>query len=245
MKIDGITFENVTHSLGGSPVLLDISLDVNFGEFLAIIGPSGSGKTTLLNLLVGALAPDIGRIYFGGEDARKFIQLHPGRVAFVPQMPNLISGSVIENIALGVKQENVNLSRVSNLIQLVKLESWAESLECGLETILDKGSMSGGQVQRLAIARALYSSPSILIMDEPTSALDAETEHFITEQIKSLKGETTLIVVAHRLSTIEDADRVIYVEKGRIQGQGKFDALRKSIPELERAAQLFTLRSTT
>jgi ABC-type multidrug transport system fused ATPase/permease subunit len=221
-------------------VLQDINLEIREGETIAIGGPSGAGKSTLVDLLLGLYSPISGTIEVSGVAPQLAIKAWPGAVAYVPQNVSLISGSIAENIALGYSKKDIDLARVRECLDISQLTEYIESLPEGVETKVGESSlkMSGGQLQRLGIARAIYTEPKMLVLDEATSALDGETEAEITDAIYSLKGRTTLIIIAHRLSTIMNADLVVYMQDGIIRSQGKFEEVRASTPDFDRQAQL-------
>ncbi len=233
---------NFRHSGAETPTLVDISMDVPSGSFVAIAGPSGAGKTTLVDVVLGLLAPDSGRVLIEGQDPVSIRARHIGSVAYVPQRPGLVSGTIAENIALGVPSEAIDRERVDECIRQSQLSSFVADLANGIDTDLGKHShaLSGGQTQRMGLARALYHKPRLLVLDEATSALDAQTEADISESIRDLAQTTTLIVIAHRLSTIQHADCVYAMEDGRIVGSGTFLEVRKTVPMIEQYVQLMS-----
>lgn len=224
-----------------SPVIDKVTLEIESGQSIALIGPSGAGKTTLINLLMGFLEPTAGEIFIQGLSPKTYIETHPGSVAYVPQFPALIRGSLAENVALGVSKADLNADHLRNAIEIAQLGSWVNQLAKGVDTPLSAGSLSGGQIQRVGIARALYTGPKLLVLDEPTGSLDGQTEESLTKALKQSIPEVTTVTVAHRLSTIEDADLVCYLVNGRVEGRGSLDYLRSTIPAVERLAQQFTL----
>lgn len=224
------------------PILTDLSFSIESGSKFAIVGPSGSGKTTLFNLILGFEEPTHGNVKIGGLAPGELINSHPGIIGYVPQKPHLISATFSENITLSHTAE-VGLSEISNAIQLAGLIDVQNRLEFGSKTFLepDSSSLSGGEIQRLGLARALLRKPKILLLDEATSALDAETEESINQSLNSLRGKVTTIVIAHRLSTIQDADKILYLDHGVIQGIGTFTELTKQVPGFARAVKLMML----
>lgn len=223
--------------------LQGISLDIRPGAFVALVGPSGSGKTTLADLILGLHSNFVGDVSFDGMPAQELRGLQPGVVGYVPQRPGLVSGTLVDNIALGIPADEVNESEVSAALDMAELASFVNQLPRGIHSELGKQSesLSGGQVQRIGLARALYHRPRLLVLDEATSALDAETEATISKTIRKLLKNTTVIVIAHRLSTIQDADRVFVVRDGRITAQGTFPEVRKLDPGVERYVQLMRI----
>jgi ABC-type multidrug transport system fused ATPase/permease subunit len=174
---------------------------------------------------------------------KEFISLNPGKLAYVPQEISLFDGSLFENLALGLDSNLITEETVWNALNAADLSDFVNDLpEKIYSNIGESGSrLSGGQRQRLGIARSLLTNPKILILDEATSALDGETEQSITDKLLKLRSSTTLIVIAHRLSTVMNADRVIYLEDGALLAQGSFEAVRNSVPNFDRQAQLMGL----
>lgn len=226
-----------------SEVIKGISLSVAPGEFCALVGPSGAGKSTLIDLIIGVQTPTTGTILVSGKDPQSAIELWPGSVGFVPQDVEIIQGSVLENICLGYDPNEFDIQAAENALRMANLSEYVSSLPNGIHETLGDGRvrMSGGQKQRLGIARALYTTPKLIIFDEATSALDSESEEKIAQVIKSLHGEVTVLVVAHRLSTVRTADNVVYIDGGKISGQGSFDQLKKSLPAFDVQAKLMGL----
>ena len=213
----------------------DFSLDIKRGEFIGLIGPSGSGKTTLVDLLLGILQINSGQIKISGTSPTEAINKWPGALSYVPQDVFLIEGSILENVTLGYDFEDIEISRVENCLRQAELWDFVQSLPLGLKSeVGERGSrLSGGQRQRLGIARSLYTNPKLLILDEATSALDWETEKDINDTLLKFKGEKTIIIIAHRLSSIVGADRLIYLEKGEIVADGTVDLVRSKIQSFD------------
>jgi ABC-type multidrug transport system fused ATPase/permease subunit len=221
-----------------------IDLDVRFGEAIGIVGASGSGKSTLVDLLLGLLHPDEGSIEIDGRPLAENLNAWRDQIGFVPQDIFLLDDTLASNIALARTGESASLDRLREAIRLAHLESVVESLPEGLETVLGERGvrMSGGQKQRIGLARALYGSPSVLILDEATSALDNQTERLISDALNSLHGQLTMIVIAHRLSTVRSCDRIVYMEEGRIAGVGTFDELDRTNEGFAKLVELGSLR---
>ena len=215
--------------------LVNINLEVLAGEFIALVGTSGSGKSTLADLIMGALPTSQGKISISGSPPRDVVCKQPGALAYVPQAVEVFPGDFISNISLGYSSQPVNMDQVRKSIRLAKLDEYVATLPDGLRTTLgDRGvKLSGGQKQRLGIARALYTNPKLIVLDEATSALDGITEQDITDSMMELKGEVTVIMIAHRLSSIRKADKVVYMENGRISAIGTFEEVRKIVPNFE------------
>ena len=219
--------------------LSEFSSEFKTGEFTAIVGPTGSGKSTLIDLMLGVLRPTHGSISVFGRDPEQV----PGssiRVGYVPQRVYLSEGSLIENICFGESSTQWDEDRVWDVLDTVLLRQWAAELPEGLSTLIGEGGarLSGGQRQRLGIARALYANPNLLVLDEATSALDAISEYEITEAFERLDKVLTKVVIAHRLSTVLKADKIVYLKGGKIQGMGTFNELRELIPDFDRQAEL-------
>ena len=217
-----------------------LTLKIKPGQFVAIVGPSGAGKTSLIDLILGVLEPSQGSIKISGAAPLHAVEKWPGAVAYVPQEVSVISGTLRENIALGCHSDQVNDGLVKKAIQLAQLETFVQNLPMGLDSQTgERGNMlSGGQRQRLGIARALYTSPKLLVLDEATSSLDGSTEVDVSKAIQSIGGGHTTILIAHRLSTVRNADVVIYMSMGRMIAKGTFDEVRKLVPDFDRQAKL-------
>jgi ABC-type multidrug transport system fused ATPase/permease subunit len=218
--------------------VINLDLVIKSGQFVGIVGPSGAGKTTLVDLFLGLLTPSSGEVLLSGMNPKIAITRWPGAVSYVPQDVSIIDGSIKENICLGFDANQVNDDVVEDVLHRVGLGEIL-SRPLGIHSrVGERGSnLSGGQRQRIGIARGLLTNPRLLILDEATSALDALTEEGITEQLESMKGKITLVVVAHRLSTIRKADNIVYLDAGRIRGQGTFDELRVKLPEFEKQVE--------
>lgn len=201
--------------------LENISLEIKKGEIVAFIGPSGAGKSTLADVIAGLITPNKGSIEFSPTNAI---------FGYVPQNPGIVSGTILENITLNFTETTVNQNSLERAVSISHLKKLLAELPKGLSTELgaQTDNFSGGQLQRIGLARALYQNPSLLILDEATSALDAETEHAISESLNKLRGECTMIVIAHRLSTVQKADKVFVIDKGQLIASGKFAELAKS-----------------
>jgi ATP-binding cassette subfamily C protein len=224
--------------------LEDISLTIEPGTSVALIGPSGAGKTTLVDLILGLHEPSTGSVTCSGMPPTQLRQSIPGIMSYVPQKPGLVFGSVRNNIALGVPPSEIDEEAIWSAISIAQIEDFVRALPNGLDSSLGEhvDSLSGGQLQRIGVARALYSRPRLLVLDEATSALDAETEASITEALSALGDGTTKLVVAHRLSTIQDADLVHVIDNGRLIASGKLADLESAIPLVRRYISLMTIR---
>lgn len=224
-----LTVDNVTFRYGpnDAPVLEDISLSIQPGESIGLVGPSGAGKTTLVDVLAGLLPPTSGTVSVDECDIYSAAGKWRRQLGYVPQSIYLTDDTLRRNIAFGQPDEKIDEDRLTRAIKLAQLEEIIAGLPEGLETTLgDRGiRLSGGQRQRVGIARALYNDPSVLIFDEATSSLDTQTEYEVNNAIQTLKGSKTLIVIAHRLTTVRQCNRLIYLINGRVEDIGSFDEL--------------------
>lgn len=239
-----IVIENATYRYPGDEkaTLHDIRLSVVSGQHIAIIGPSGAGKTTLVDLILGLVRPDSGTVTIGGVEPNELRKIAPGMVSYVPQKPGLVSGTIAENIALGIPTEQIDRALVFEVISAAYLGDFIDSLPDGIDTSVGKqvDSLSGGQIQRIGLARALYSKPQLLILDEATSGLDASSEAFISETLRKLHGTVTVMIIAHRLSTVQHSDVVHVVEDGRIIASDDFKSLQATVPMVAEYVRLMS-----
>ena len=232
-----------TYSEKTMPAIAEISLEIGQGKSVAIVGSSGAGKTTLVDVLLGVLTADEGIVTISGVSPAVAIEKWQGAIAYVPQDVVISKGSVRENVSLGYPLEVATDELVMSAIKVAHLDKFVSSLSDGLDTqVGERGTkISGGQRQRLGIARAMFTKPLLLILDEATSSLDGETEEIISTAIRELRGSTTVVMIAHRLSTVRNADMVIYLGDGRIKAVGTFEEVRKQLPDFERQARLMGL----
>lgn len=224
-------------------VFRDFNIEINPGSVTAIVGPTGSGKSTLVDLILGIHEPSSGSITISGYEPETAIEKWPGAVAYMPQTVGLIDGSVTDNILLGFPRSAETDSLVDAAIDAAGIRDFIRGLEFGKETqVGERGArLSGGQKQRIGVARALLTNPQLMVLDEATSALDSESELEISDAIQNLRGKTTVIVVAHRLSTVRTADQIIYVGLDGIIITGSFQSVRESVPDFDRQAILLGL----
>ena len=215
-SIESVTFEKVSLSYTDTPALNNISFEAKKGDSIALVGDSGAGKSSLVNLLVRFYDPTSGTILINKNNNKNYTltSLHK-KVAYVTQRIYIFNDSIAANVAYG---EEIDEKRVTEALTKAYAIEFIETLEDGIHTLLSESgnNLSGGQRQRIALARALYKNPDILILDEATSALDNKSEALVQQALKALKSEMITFTVAHRLSTIEDADRILVFEKGQI-----------------------------
>lgn len=211
IEIEDLTF---AYEGGGRPVLEKISLKIPHNAFVGIVGESGSGKSTLVDILLGLLTPLEGRVLVDGVDIRENLRGWQDRLAYVPQQIYLADTTIRENIAFGLDVEEIDDQRIREVLRLAHIEDFVDSLPDGLETeVGERGvRLSGGQCQRIGIARALYRDPEVVVFDEATSALDDESQDKVMEAIRDLKGLRTIIMISHRMSTIDHCDRIFQLK---------------------------------
>jgi len=222
------------------PAIADVSLTIPAGTSIAFVGPSGAGKTTMIDILLGVLNPDSGKVLISGLPPLLAVAKWPGAVSYVPQDVVISAGTIRENIALGYPIEEATNELVLGALKVAHLDGFVSDLPNGIDTqVGERGArISGGQRQRVGIARAMFTRPHLLVLDEATSSLDGETEANISDAIHALRGSTTVVIIAHRLSTVRNADRVVYLSKGKVIATGTFDEVRKAVPDFNRQAKI-------
>jgi len=235
-KVQTVSFEQVGLEYGDTKALNSISMDIKMGESIALVGNSGAGKSSFVNLLVRFYNPSSGVIRLDGVDIKEIdlISLHQ-KIAYVTQRIYIFNDTVANNIAYG---ENVDKLRVIEALKKANAYDFIEKLTDGIETVLSENgsNLSGGQRQRVALARAIYKNPDILILDEATSALDNVSQRAIQNALKSLKEEMITITIAHRLNTIEDADKIFLFQDGDIVCYGKHGYLLENCEKYQELA---------
>lgn len=234
---------SITYPGKQKAALNKVSFSVKEGESLAIVGPSGAGKTSIVDVLLGVLNADSGKITISGLPPLDSISKWPGSISYVPQNVTVSNGTIRENVALGFPVEVATDQLIWDALEIAQLSDFVKELPLGLETpVGERGtSISGGQRQRLGIARAMFTKPKLLVLDEATSSLDGQTEADISGAIESLHGHVTVILIAHRLSTVRNAQKVIYMNEGEIRAAGTFKEVRNEVPDFDRQAQLMGL----
>jgi ABC-type multidrug transport system fused ATPase/permease subunit len=240
-----IELDSVTFRYPGNPALAieNFSLLIKPGSLVAIVGSSGAGKTTLIDLILGILKPDKGSVKISGQPPLMATAKWPGAIGYVPQDVLIVNGTIRENIALGFPIEVATDELVSDALGIAQLVDFVKTLPNGVDTeVGERGTrLSGGERQRLGIARAAFTKPQLLILDEATSSLDGETELLISKAIELLLETTTVILIAHRLSTVRDAGTVIYLDNGRARASGSIEEVRRLVPDFDRQAKLMGL----
>jgi ABC-type multidrug transport system fused ATPase/permease subunit len=229
VELAGVSY----HYPNGSRAAADhLQLVINRGTTTAFVGPSGAGKSTIADLLLGLLPPRSGKILADGKD----IQENPGawrkKIGYIPQFIYLADDTIRRNIAFGVPDDQIDEKALEEAVSIAQLKSLMTELPEGLnQTVGERGvRLSGGQRQRIGIARALYRRPEILLMDEATSALDNQTEREITSILNRLHSQKTIILIAHRLSTVQHADKIVFLQEGRILAEGSYNHLYETCP---------------
>ena len=221
---DELTVSNLIYRYPGAArsALNGVSLSIKRGESVGLIGASGSGKSTLVDVMLGLLQPDSGEVKFDGEDVQKRLRYWQDQIGYVPQTIYLTDDTLRRNVAFGLRDDEIDESAVTRAIKSAQLDVFVGTLPDGLDTIVGERGvrLSGGQRQRIGIARALYHDPAVLVLDEATSALDTATESGVMQAVSALHGSKTIVIVAHRLSTVEKCDRLVRLDAGRIVAEG-------------------------
>jgi ABC-type bacteriocin/lantibiotic exporter with double-glycine peptidase domain len=240
-----ISLDKVTYSYPNSttPVLNEITLEIKPGHVTAIVGPSGAGKSTLLDLILGIVSPTAGVVRISEHEPKDAITKWPGAISYVPQNVNLTGGSITDNITRGFRENFFTQNQIQdaiNFAQLVNIQN-SQTRDFNDDLGFSGARLSGGQRQRVGIAHAIVTRPRLLALDEATSALDGETEDSIKNALQQIRGEVSILIVAHRLSTVRNADQVIYLRDGRIEAVGTFEEVRNAVPDFDKQAQLMGL----
>jgi ABC-type multidrug transport system fused ATPase/permease subunit len=238
--IDNVTFK---HADSQSPAVENVSISIQPGVKAAIIGESGAGKSTIADLLCGLIKPDSGEVSLVIGENRFAPEALYGHIGYVPQRPNLISGNLAENVALGMASAAVDLDKVQKCLKQAGLWEMVSSLPEGVHSDVGnlRDNLSGGEIQRIGLARALYSEPILLVMDEATSSLDATSEAQVSQVLEKLRTHVTLVVIAHRLNTVQNADQVFLMSAGKLVDTGSFSELVARNPDLEKTVNLLRI----
>ena len=239
--IDSITMKGVSVYYGDTAVLRDLDLAIVKNQSIALVGESGSGKTTLVNVLTALLRFEDGTFLVNNNPIQSVdIQAYKSRIGYISQEPTIFNGTIFENITFWAEKTADNIARFEKVIRMCSLERFLDDLEDREDTILGNNGLniSGGQKQRVSIARELYRDVDMLIMDEATSALDSETENDIRESLDILQGKVTIISIAHRLSTVRNADCLYLMDKGQIVASGNFEELKNKSTYFRRLTEL-------
>ena len=240
IEISNVSFK---YPLATETALNGIDLRIKEGSTVALVGPSGAGKTSIVDVLLGVLSPDSGKVLISGLEPSATVSRWPGAISYVPQDVIVTNGSIRENVSLGFPVSVATDELVMEALKLAQADDFVSALPMGMDTSVgDRGTkLSGGQRQRIGIARALFTRPKLLVLDEATSSLDGQTESDISQAIQGLKGSVTVVMIAHRLATVLNADQVIYMDKGRIIAQGTFEEVRRAVPDFDAQAKLMGL----
>ena len=234
---DSINLEKVCFKYGNSIILSDINLSIKKNETIAFVGESGSGKSTLVNILTGLLPIDSGKILFDGIPYNNLnINSFQKLIGYITQESIVFNDTIFKNVSFWDQRNKQTDQLFTNAIKNAAISDFINQQELKSDTLLGNNgvNLSGGQKQRISIAREFYKDPQIFFMDEATSSLDSETELIVQKNISNLKGSKTIIIVAHRLSTIKNADRIVFMHNGRIKNIGDFDYLTKNEPDFEK-----------
>jgi ABC-type multidrug transport system fused ATPase/permease subunit len=239
VELGDVTFKYPT---GATPALAGVTLSITPGQHVAFIGPSGAGKTTLVDLILGLIEPTQGSVLIGGRAPAATLDNFPGAISYVPQNPGIVSGSIAENVALGIERSEIDEAAVLAALTAANLHEFVAGLPEGMHSSVGNqtDALSGGQIQRLGLARAFYEKPRLIVLDEATSALDASSEALITQSLKGLGKDVTVIIIAHRLSTVQHSDVVFLLEDGKVTASGKFAHLRKTVPMVAEYVRLMS-----
>jgi ABC-type bacteriocin/lantibiotic exporter with double-glycine peptidase domain len=244
-----IELNSITYSFPDSekPALANITLDINPGEFVAIVGPTGAGKSTLIEIMLGVRPVNNGEVRISNTHPELAHRQWPGCVAYVPQEVFISQGTIRENLLLGLNNSDFTDNDLEEILSDVKLTEFMVQSDLTLDSLLHEGGMnlSGGQRQRIGIARALLTKPKLLILDEATSALDGITEMEISQTIQQNRGIQTLVVIAHRLSTVRSASKMVYLDQGKIRAYGTIQEVQRIVPDFEVQAKLMGLETLT
>jgi ABC-type multidrug transport system fused ATPase/permease subunit len=240
IKIDNVSFRYPGRD---KDVINDVSLTIPVGSFAGFVGSSGAGKTTLIDLMLGVLEPSKGEVSISGFSPRVAVKNFPGAISYIPQDVVVVNGTIRKNVTLGYEEGFIPDQYVWDALRIAQLDEFVNGLPDKLDSSVgDRGTkLSGGQRQRLGIARAMVTKPKLLVLDEATSAMDGELELNIGEAIQEMRGEVTIVMIAHRLSTVRKCDAIFHLSEGELSGSGNFEELKALVPEFNRQALLMGL----
>jgi len=237
IRLEGVEF---TYEGASRPAVNGMSLTIPKGSSVAFVGSTGAGKTTIVDLMLGLLEPDKGRITVDGHDIRDNLADWQRHIGYIPQSIALFDASIRRNVALGIRESEIDDVRIREALQTAQLSGFVDTLENGVETIIGERGvrLSGGQRQRIGIARALYHGPDVLVLDEATAAVDNVTEQRLMEALDAARRDRTFIMIAHRLSTVRNCDRIYLLKEGDIAMAGTYDELLAHSSEFRNMAGL-------
>ncbi|EDQ34849.2 ABC-type bacteriocin/lantibiotic exporter [Hoeflea phototrophica DFL-43] len=242
LRLEGVSYSYPT---GNAPAVRNVSVEIPRNGIIGITGTSGSGKSTLVTLMMGLLRPQCGSIKVDGDmlNSQEALRAWHRHIGYVPQSVFLIEDSIARNVAFAAGAEELDEGRIRSTLEVVQLWDFVQSLPNGMHEFVgeDGNRLSGGQRQRLGIARALYADPEVLVLDEATSALDAAIEKAFTDSLMRLRGSRTIIIIAHRLSTLRECDQVIMMEKGEVIDMASFETLESRCPSFKQLVDLSRL----
>ena len=223
IKLESVCF---TYPLSSCSSLTDINISIPCGSMTGFIGTTGAGKSTLVDIILGLLTPDKGKVSVDDIDIHNNLRGWQKQIGYVPQNIYLTDDTLRRNIAFGIADEQINEDRVCNALIAAQLDSFVRKLPFGLNTMVGERGvrLSGGQRQRIGIARALYHEPAVLVLDEATSSLDTETEHDVMNAVNAMHGKKTILIVTHRLATVENCDQLYRLDQGKLFGVGRASA---------------------
>jgi ATP-binding cassette subfamily C protein len=218
-----------------APALKSFSIEILRNTTVGFVGPSGAGKSTAVDIMMGLLLPSSGKVLVDGVDIGRHLRSWQKKIGYIPQMIYLCDDTIKSNIAFGVATEDIEDEKVWQVLRLAQLEDFVRSLPLGTDTVIGERGirLSGGQRQRISIARALYHDPEVLVMDEATAALDNETERDFMAAINRLSSEKTIIIIAHRLTTVQLCDKIFFLKEGHLVAEGKYNELLKDCPQFQ------------
>jgi len=236
-----IEVKDVSFAYEGSTSLAlnKISLNISKNKNIGFVGSSGAGKTTAIDIILGLLKPSSGVVLVDGQDIQPFLRSWQDKIGYIPQAIYLSDDTIKSNIAFGIDDQDIDEKKIWDALRLAQLDQFIRGLPHGIDTTIGERGvrLSGGQRQRIGIARALYNAPELLVMDEATAALDNETERAFMESLTSLSGNKTILIIAHRLTTVRQCDIIFFLKDGRVLSHGKYDELLAKCPEFQQMAR--------